>query len=166
MWIYPVVGPEEDPRQTKGISLVLLSHSGVLGTTTRLNAKAEHLLMGKDTATLVVKARHPLEMINIHSVTKYVTISAFHVTAASTISTITHTGDKNLVYVGTSSFKCAFLIQSSMTFFHTHRISMEDEACHDEVELGGSTTPRVLSAHMKWLSSNRKCLALILSLFP
>merc|ERR1719323_2015343 len=56
-------------------------------------------------------------MMNIHHAAKSVSISAFHVTAAPTINTIKHIGDKNMVYVSASIFKCGFIIQSPMTFF-------------------------------------------------
>ena len=90
VWIYPVVGLEEDPRQTKERSHVSLSHNGfskqtdptdnnngVLGTTKKTECQSG-----------------PLGMINIYHAAEYVTMSAFHVTAASTINTIKHTNDK------------------------------------------------------------------------
>merc|ERR1719323_1630382 len=76
-------------------------------------------------------------MMNIHHAAKSVSISAFHVTAAPTINTIKHIGDKNMVYVSASSLKCDFIIQSPMTFFpHSPNCNeLEDEACHHEVDL-------------------------------
>ena len=81
----------------------------------RMKAKVEHFLMSKDTVTFIVKARHRLGMRNYAS---QPSTSRQH--QPSTQST--HIGDKSKVCVSTSSFKCIFIIQSPMTFFHTHRI--------------------------------------------